>query len=173
MDVQMTVHGHPDRALWKYRSLQKRPAGSLPEILFLAVVRRSYPCPQQEDQPLPSDRMPMSTLRMELSAFRGSKVSEFFLFVLTCTMMSRQLKWFASRLRISRRFPMPPANLGGHTCCPYVFAPIPSTEWNSCTLSRLTSIAAPSRQTKSAYWGCRREACPNLDYPCFATCAPQ
>jgi len=76
-----------------------------------------------------------------------------------------------SRLRHSPRFPTLPANLGEHTCCLCAFSPIPSTESNSDIPSLIASISAPSPQTKSAYWGCLRKTCPNLDFPCFATCA--
>ena len=76
-------------------------------------------------------------------------------------------------LSASPRFPKLPANLGAHTCCLYAFAPIPSTEWNSDIPFLIASIAAPSHRTKSAYWGCLHRACPNSDYSCLATCAPQ
>ena len=76
-------------------------------------------------------------------------------------------------LNASRRFPTLPANLGARTCCLYAFAPILSTESNSDIPFLIASIAAPSHQTKSAYWGYLHTACPNSDYPCLATCAPQ
>ena len=78
-----------------------------------------------------------------------------------------------SGIRHSPRFPTLPANLGEHTCCLYAFSPIPSTESNSDIPFLIASISAPSPQTKSAYWGCLRKTCPNLDFPCFATCAPR
>jgi hypothetical protein len=77
------------------------------------------------------------------------------------------------RLRASPRSPMLPANLGERTCCLYAFSPIPSTESNSGIPSQIASIPAPSPQTKSAYRGCLRKACPNLDYLCFAIFAPR
>src|ERR1019366_3690231 len=78
-----------------------------------------------------------------------------------------------SGLRHSPQCPTLPASLVEHTCCLYAFAPIPSTERNSGIPSLIGSIAAPSPQTKSAYWGCLHQPCPTSDYLYFATCAPQ
>jgi|ERR1700733_6062469 len=59
-----------------------------------------------------------------------------------------------SGLKSSPRFPTLPANLEEHICCLYAFSPIPSTESSSDIPLLIASIAAPSPQTKSAYWGC-------------------
>jgi hypothetical protein len=63
---------------------------------------------------------------------------------------SRSRCYVGREFRPLPRCPMLPANFGGHTCCPYAFAPIPAAESNSDIPFRIASIPAPSPQMNLA-----------------------
>jgi hypothetical protein len=62
--------------------------------------------------------------------------------------MKAAIEWEKSWLRGSSRFPTLSANLGEHTCCFYVFAPIAAKESNSDIPFLIASTASPSPRMK-------------------------